>query len=1323
MPRDRLARPTYGGIAARSIGYNHPMPTSFRQLEADLSQAIRWDRHRFRRRLHALKAQERAGKPIDEKLGQLAGDLERSITLRRTRQRGVPPINYDESLPISARRREIADAIRDHQVVVVSGETGSGKSTQLPKICLELGRGVDGMIGHTQPRRIAARSIAARLAEELAVPLGREVGYKVRFAEALGQHTYVKLMTDGILLAESQGDPFLDQYDTIILDEAHERSLNIDFLIGLLKRLLARRRDLKLIITSATIDSARFAEHFATAAGPAPVIEVSGRSYPVEIRYRPVLPEEGLDDVDPEQVLLGAVDEVASIDTGDILIFMPTERDIHETARLLRDHNIPGDGGDRQTQILPLYARLSIREQQRVFQAHSHRRVVIATNVAESSLTVPGIRYVIDTGTARISRYSARTKTQRLPVEPVSQASADQRAGRCGRVAPGVCIRLFGERDYQLRDRYTPPEIQRTNLASVILKTKAFGLGEIERFPFLDPPRMETVRDGYRTLFELGALDENRELTEIGRQLSRLPVDPRIGRMILAANQEDCLHEVLIIAAALEVLDPRERPLERQDEADALHARFADPGSDFLGYLKLWDFYHKLKSDLSRNQLRKACRQNFLSLTRIREWADIHRELMELVREAGLEIRPRQDKYEPIHRAILTGLLSNLAFRHDAHEYNVAGGGKAHLWPGSGLFQTKPKWIMAAELVETTRRYLRTSARVNPRWIEPLAGHLVKRYYTNVSWSRSAGSAMASEKVMLFGLTVISGRRIRYGPIDPHLARQLLIQHGLVEGDLEQEPEFLAHNKKLLREVEKLQCKLRRHDLVLGEWARYDFYDRRIPADAVDAHQLMRWLRRAERSKPKLLWMSASDLTREAVQSDEAAFPEVLPLEQMELPVEYEFDPGAEDDGVTLTVPLEALNQIDPQRLGWLVPGLLLQKIEALIRSLPKELRRLLVPAPDTARKVLGLVNFGQGDIRESVGAVLSRFAGQPIPPWAFREERLPLELRMNVRVVDAEGKVLSQSRDVEDLRRQLGAEASRSFAALDDPQWTRDGLTTWNFDELPAEIELRRGMLTMKAYPTLVDRGSSVALRLADSPQRAVYQTYFGLRRLFFVAARRSLETQAQWMPNLERMHLFTATIRGFPLVEQLAELIGDRAFMAEQPIVRSQAEFAERLRAGQQRIGWSVQEVVALVMPLFEGYHEAQLALEKAANPHWQYALRDVRAQLDALVGPDFLSKTHWDWLQHYPRYFRAIQQRLENLSSNRHRDQEHTEELHAYWEAYLRRLREHEQTGVFDPELVHYRWMLEEYRVALFAQQLGTTLSVSPQRLNRQWAKVRG
>ncbi|MEK6235770.1 MAG: ATP-dependent RNA helicase HrpA, partial [Planctomycetales bacterium] len=755
------------------------------RLQAEIGQCMLSDRHRLRGKLRGARANRKVGKPFDRDLHRLIDQVERSVAARAVRQENVPPIRYPDDLPVVEQREEIAQAIRDHQTVIVCGETGSGKSTQLPKICLELGHGVAGMIGHTQPRRIAARSIASRIAEELNRPLGREVGFKVRFNDRTGPRTHVKLMTDGILLAETQGDRFLEQYDVLILDEAHERSLNIDFLLGFVKRLAPKRPELKLIITSATIDAERFSQHFASAQGPAPVIKVSGRTYPVEVRWRPVESPNEDEEPDPEKALLDAVDEVARIDTGDLLIFMPTERDVRETAKALRGRMLPGDHVQCRTEILPLYGRLSAAEQNKVFQSHSHRRIVIATNVAESSITPPGVRYVIDPGTARISRYSPRTKVQRLPIEAISRASADQRMGRCGRTGPGICIRLYSKTDYESRERYTPPEIQRTNLAAVILQTKALRLGAVERFPFLDPPKTAAVRDGYKTLFELGAVDHREELTPLGKTISRLPVDPRIARMILAGAEENCLHELLIIASALEIQDPRERPAEKQGSADAAHEQFAHEESDFLAYLKLWDFFQRQKENLSQSKLRKACRQNFLSYNRMREWRDVHLQLLQLVKEAGLPIHERRDEYEPIHRALLAGLLSNIAFRGDAYEYSAAGGQKLFLWPGSSVFGARPKWIMAAELIETSKRYARNVARIDPKWIEPAAAHLVNRSYSDPQWNRAGSSVIAFEKVSLFGLTIVPRRRVNYGPINPGKSRELLIEHALVEGDVD----------------------------------------------------------------------------------------------------------------------------------------------------------------------------------------------------------------------------------------------------------------------------------------------------------------------------------------------------------------------------------------------------------------------------------------------------------------------------------------------------------------------------------------------------------
>ncbi|MCC6126175.1 MAG: ATP-dependent RNA helicase HrpA [Pirellulales bacterium] len=1375
-------------------------PSSLAFIESRIESAMRGDRHALRREFRAIQADVEGGRPFEKRLEQFFRRLDESAAFREYRKKSLPAVRFDEELPVSARRQEIARTIDENQVVIVSGETGSGKSTQLPKICLEIGRGIDGLIGHTQPRRIAARSIAARIAEELGTPLGFTVGFKVRFAESLSKQTHVKLMTDGILLAETQSDPFFDRYDTLILDEAHERSLNIDFLIGYLKRLLPKRPDLKVVITSATIDAQRFAAHFGTPEKPAPVIEVSGRTYPVEIVYRPMLPDEEGDEPDLQQAVYRAMEELPSHERGDVLIFMPTERDIHETAKTFRSRPLPGDPTGRDTEILPLYARLSMADQQRVFHPGGKRRIVIATNVAESSLTVPRIRYVIDPGTARVSRYSPRSKTQRLPIEAVSRASADQRAGRCGRIGPGVCVRLFSEEDFAARDRFTAPEIQRTNLAAVILQTTALRLGEIEDFPFLDPPKTDAVRDGYRTLFELGAIDENRELTEIGRKLSRLPVDPRIGRMILAADEEHCLHEMLIVAAALEIQDPRERPLEKQEAADEAHAQFLDADSDYLSYLKLWEFYHHLKETLSRNQLQKACKQNFLSYNRMREWADIHRELLELVEEAdfykkgkagtksgavtgamptlavgrkGATRTSRQhahdkrghgtenstystDKYAAIHRAILTGLLSNLAQKGETYEYTVAGGGKGNLWPGSGVFQGRPKWIVAAEVVETTRRYLRCCAKIDPRWIEPLAGHLAKKTHRDPQWDPAAASAMAIERVTLFGLTIVPGRRVRLGPIDPQTARELLIRHGLVEGQFEKKPDFLVHNERLFEEMERLQAKLRRRDLLLGEWARYEFYDRRIPDDVYDGPRLMKWLRDIQSAGAaptlavgmketaenlpqhahderghgalenlKSLCMTQADLIRGEVEVVEGAYPDTLSARHIDLPLDYRFSPGERDDGVTVSVPLEALNQLDPSRLDWLVPGLLEEKVLASIRALPKSLRTLFVPAPESAKNALPLIRFGVGDFRGAVAAALSRLAGQHIPPNAFQDERLPDELKMNVRVTGAEGETLAVGRDLDELRKTLGAEAAATFSAAEDPRFNRDGVTAWDFGELPAEIEVARGFMTLKAYPALVDREDSASLKLFDSPERAAREMRAGSRRLFILASWRELKTQIDWLPRLNQILVYGASLEGLDLRRQFAELLADRAFFAEESALpRNESDFKKQLAAGKARLGLAVQAIAEWAMPTFENFHRAVLALESMKNPNAKYAVADIREQFGQLLGPKFATAAPWEWLKQYPRYFRAACARLESLTAGGlARDQKNFAEFQPRWEAYRAREEERAALGLFDSEWEYYRWMLEEFRVSLYAQKLGTAVPVSGKRLDAQWEKIRG
>ena len=1300
------------------------------------------DQFRLRRSLDSVQRAAKGKQPFDRSLKRLTDSLAKSIELRETRAANLPTIKLNADLPVSARRDEIADAIEKNQVVILCGETGSGKSTQLPLICLGMGRGVAGTIGHTQPRRIAARSVAARVSEELGSPIGNAVGFKIRFTDTTSPNTYVKLMTDGILLAESQGDRFFEQYDTIIIDEAHERSLNIDFLLGRLKQILPRRPDLKVIITSATIDARRFAEHFGRGDQPAPVIEVSGRTYPVEIRYRPPFDPDAKDEeqtlkkggpqnnrrrseADMQTAVLDAVDEVMLDGPGDILIFMPTERDIHETAKSLRGRLLGKISKGQKTDILPLYARLSTKEQSRIFQTQPHRRIVIATNVAESSLTVPGIHYVIDSGTARISSYSARSRMQRLPVEPVSQASANQRAGRCGRIGPGICVRLYSEDDYKGRDAYTAPEIQRTNLAAVILQTTALRMGPLEDFPFLEPPRTGTITDGYRSLYELGAIDEKNQITEVGRQLSRLPVDPRVGRLILGGHEENCLHEVLIIAAALELQDPRDRPIDKQQAADEAHAKFQDTNSDFMSYLKLWDFYHKVRSGASRGQLRKACQQNFLSYNRMREWVDIHHQLSELVAEVGLKPTKRQDNFDAIHRALLAGFLASIALLTDPREYTAAGNQKVSIWPGSGLFKEKPKWIVAAELVETTRRYVRTVARINPDWIEPIAGHLMKKTYSDPEWDSQAGSAMAFEKVTLFGIPVVPRRRTRYVKVDPELSREMMIREGLVAGHLEIDLPFLRHNARLMEELEGLQNRTRRFDLVVDDDERFEFYDKRIPKEVADIHHLKRWLRKAEKNRRGLLNMQKVDLRRtgtEEVTGQE--FPDAVKIGQLRLPIDYHLEPGSPEDGVTLELPQEAFNQIDQNRLGWLVPGLVEEKVAALIKSLPKSLRRQFVPAADTAKQVASKLDFGQGNFEQTVARLLTEIAREPVAISDFQEERLPNHLRMNVRIVNEDGESLATGRDLKSIRQQIGSQASTSFSKIDDDRWQRDGLKTWDFGELPAQVTVQRGSISLKGYPTLIDDGDTVSLRLRDLPARSALETRAGIRRLASIALARFVKDQVDNIPRINEWVMLSAAMGGAAAFQKnLGDLIVDRALFPEKgPYPRTEADFQQRVKKAKSLIPVATQDATVLVGAIMSGYATLRKTINATSSPHWKYAADDVKKQIAALTQPGFLTAAAWGWLRQYPRYFEAATVRLQKLpKSGVQKDSRAQQAIEDLVGLYEYRAEEHRERDVYDPELEHYRWMLEEYRVSLFAQELRTAIPISEVRLEKQWAKV--
>lgn len=1339
-----------------------------------------------------IQLAEGRGVPIDALRAEwerIQGASRARVRARRERMVGI---DYPLDLPILAHKSEILEALRLHPVIVVAGETGSGKSTQLPKFCLEAGLGARGWIGHTQPRRLAARTIATRLAEELGGGLGDKVGFKVRFHDRTAPDTLVKLMTDGILLAETQTDRRLEAYEVIILDEAHERSLNVDFLMGYLRRLLPRRKELRVIITSATIEVERFRDHFALGPRPVPLIHVAGRSYPVDIRYRPPQRDGERDEtLEPFATVLRCVRELAEIDQGHILIFLPTERDIRELGRKLQGWLVAG-GLPGNTEILPLFARLTDAEQQRIFQPCLGRRIVLATNVAESSLTVPGIKYVIDTGTARISRYSPRSKVQRLPIEAISQASAKQRAGRCGRLAAGICLRTYSEEDFSQRSEYTSPEIHRTNLAAVILRAKHLDLGSVEKYPFLDPPNPESIRDGYKTLFEIGALDESRQITPLGRRLAAWPIDPRIGRVLIAAEDEGCLPEVMVIAAALEAQDPRDRPLDRQSLADERHARFKDPDSDFLGFLRIWEFQRKLKEELSQSRFRKACIENFLSFARLREWNEILQQWQRVIPKSVGHRRPRstvQDnaqarlaelfdeqgsvdpkRYAAIHRALLTGFLSGVAMRIGEREYQGGGGLKFQLWPGSGLCAARPRWCLAAELVETTRRYARTVARVEPEWVEPLAEHLVTRAYHDPHWHHKRMTVMAFERVSLHGLPLVERRRIPYARIDPVHAREIFLREGLrhdgsAAGDLSrespserhevaerarraleqvaaqdkslplpsprtdrlsQEP-FFRHNEEVLRQASRLAAKARRGDYFIDDYAIRGFYNARVPAGVYDFTTLRQWFV-AQPANEQLLKMQLADFVAAPDEDPEDSnYPDELRFGEMTLPLTYHFAPGAAEDGITVTVPEDGLRQLRVGQTEWLIPGLLEEKITALIRSLPKELRTNFIPAPDVARQLAAQLRFGEGEFLPQLVQKMNLRSREPIRADAFDFDKLPPHLRLNFQIVDRSGAALAGGRDLAELHARWitpGSQPTSGEPIVTESLWRRDDVTAWDWDELPMQVMLDRGGIGVPAYPAIVDAGSSAALRLQSTLESARHLTRFGTRRLLALEFKKSLRAQVSWLPMMQQIAIRAATLLSSDeLRQQVADLIAERAFLANERDPPCNRQAFDRLRNGAgEKIAEGTQDVAKLLPRLFEAYHQAQIAWEDRKEPRWRYVREDVREQIELLTTARFLAETPWRWLQEYPRYFRAIAIRMERLSIQSHaRDQEATRELQGLVALWMRRRDEHQAAARVDSELETYRWMLEEYRVSLFAQTLGTSVPVSAKRLEKQWERV--
>jgi len=1265
---------------------------SLAELRARLPDLAPRDEGRLRRRLDGARTPEARR--------QLAAEIEAAEVRLGRRRAAVTEITYPDELPVSQRRDDIAAAIRDHQVVIVAGETGSGKTTQLPKICLELGRGRRGMIGHTQPRRIAARTVAERIAEELAVPMGGAVGYQVRFTGKVGEETLVKVMTDGILLAETQRDRLLRGYDTLIIDEAHERSLNVDFLLGYVKRILPRRPDLKLIITSATIDPDKFARHF----DDAPVIEVSGRTYPVEVRYRP-----GDDDPEWDQIqgVCDAVQELQSDGSGDILVFLSGEREIRDTADALRRMHLPS------TEILPLYARLSAAEQHRVFAPHrgpgQSRRIVLATNVAETSLTVPGIRYVIDPGTARISRYSHRLKVQRLPIEAVSQASANQRKGRCGRVAEGICIRLYREDDFLARPEFTEPEVLRTNLAAVILQMTALNLGDIEEFPFLDPPDRRAIRDGVDLLHELGALVHNK-LTPIGRKLAQLPIDPRLGRMILEADRAGCLPEVLVIASALSIQDPRERPADQQQAADAAHARFADETSDFLTYLNLWRYLQEQQKELSSNQFRRMCRTTFLNYLRVREWQDLHGQLRQITRDLGLSRGDTGAEPQQIHTALLAGLLSHTGvYDSDKRDYLGARGARFAIFPGSILRKSSPRWVMAAELVETSRLWARIVARIEPEWIEPLAGHLVKRSYSEPHWSAKQGAAMAYERVTLYGIPIVTQRRVLLGRVDPVLARELFIRHALVEGDWTTRHEFFAANRALLDEVEELEHRARRRDILVDDQTLVDFYDQRIPAEVVSAAHFDSWWKKARRTDPDLLTFSKSMLVTDAAGAIGAAdYPDLWVQGELRLPLTYQFEPGDAADGVTVHIPLPALGRVTGAGFDWLIPGLREELVTALLRSLPKALRRNFVPVPDHAKALVASLDPAGGrPLLDALEYALLRMTGVAVPRDAWDVDKIPDHLRMTYRVEDGDGAVLAEGKDLAALKAQLRPQ-TRAVVSAVGAGIERTGLRAWSIGELPRAVSQRRDGYLVTGYPSLVDTGDSVAVRLMETEAEQTRAMWPGTRRLILLTLPSPASYVSARLDNATKLALTRNPHGG------IAALLADCAGCAVDKLVAAaggpawdQPGFEALVRAVRVELNPTVLDIARTVAEILTVAHAVRQRLAVTGSPDLLPALADVRGQLDRLVYPGFVTGTGWRRLPELPRYLRAIERRLAKLPENPQRDRDRMLAIADVQQAY------DELPRAVSGQI---RWMIEELRVSYFAQALGTAYPISAQRIYR-------
>ncbi|WP_327116417.1 ATP-dependent RNA helicase HrpA [Streptomyces sp. NBC_01341] len=1306
------------------------MSTSFADLQSQLGQLSLRDANRLGRRLEGAR---RIRKPEARQsvLDEIAAEAGKAAGRLATRAARLPALSYPDELPVSQKKDEILEAIRDHQVVIVAGETGSGKTTQIPKICMELGRGVRGMIGHTQPRRIAARTVAERVADELKTPLGETVGWKVRFTDQVNpESTYLKLMTDGILLAEIQTDRELLAYDTIIIDEAHERSLNIDFLLGYLARLLPKRPDLKVVITSATIDPERFARHF----GEAPIVEVSGRTYPVEVRYRPLLEEEG-DDSDRDQItaICDAVDELGHEAPGDVLVFLSGEREIRDTADALNKRNL------RHTEVLPLYARLSHAEQHRVFQRHTGRRIVLATNVAETSLTVPGIKYVIDPGNARISRYSHRTKVQRLPIERISQASANQRKGRCGRTSDGICIRLYSEDDFVTRPEFTDPEILRTNLASVILQMTAAGLGDIEKFPFIDPPDHRNIRDGVQLLQELGALEQGetspqegkrgQRLTPLGRKLSQLPVDPRLARMVIEADKNGCAREVMVIAAALSIQDPRERPAEKQTQADQNHARFKDETSDFLAYLNLWRYVREQQKERGSSSFRRMCKQEYLNFLRIREWQDIYAQLRTVAKQMGISVEePKADEGVPeqaVHTSLLAGLLSHIGLKDtEKNEYVGARNAKFAIFPGSALFKKQPRFVMSAELVETSRLWARVNAKVEPEWIEPLAQHLLKRTYSEPHWEKDQAAVMAYERVTLYGVPIVAQRKINFGRIDQEASRDLFIRNALVEGDWRTHHQFFHDNRKLLGEVEELEHRARRRDILVDDETLFDFYDRRIPEHIVSGAHFDSWWKHKRRDEPDALDFERSMLINEkagAVTKDD--YPDSWRQGKLKFRVTYQFEPGADADGVTVHVPLQVLNQVTSEGFDWQIPGLREEVVTELIRSLPKPIRRHYVPAPNYADKFLDRAVPLQEPLPLTLARELQRMVGVPVTADDFDLSRIPDHLKITFRITDERRRKVAEDKDLEALKirlrpkaRQALSEAAAATAGPSGESIERAGLTDWTIGTLNRVFETRRAGQPVKAYPALVDQGATVAVRLFDTEAEQQQAMWRGTRRLILLNIPvNPAKFASDKLTNQQKLALSRnphGSVQA--LFDDCATAAADRLIAAHGGPAWDEASFRKLYDKVRADIVDLTVRTVGQVQQILAAWQACERRLKATNSLVLINNVTDVRDHLARLVPAGFVTATGLRRLPDLMRYLVAEDRRLQQMPSNAQRDTTRMEKVHEMQDEYAWLLEQLPQGRPVPQEVLDIRWMIEELRVSYFAHALGTAQPVSDKRI---------